>query len=1190
MGFCDGRRWYYRVGILASLMLVSSISSGQDDGLDTRELAQLVLGQEFDRLDRKLERLIDQAERNGEIGGQEWSELTCWQVESMLRQDKLEEAETVLLSMLKVPLTSGYIVRSEILRMRLYSALARWDIVQLRLNNLEEYRSLFSEIDQVNFEVDLYTAQMLWHSGDVAKARDKLEALKTNERFAKSRWQAHHWLQAWKLAEYLGDTDFQRECASVTVGVFPIEEGDGFYIAQLALRLGRHALQLKVAGDSGADSLLVMAATKLYENGFQQFFDPFWRVERSYDCVGRGQYQRTWDVSPFVGPNSVDLIYESFVLEAQNQVFQQDWEGVRKTLGVLYEFVDSGRGFRPEKVSLMILDAHIRENEGRDVSSLFASLNELQESMRCDQFASVQVSKALSAMNRGEWHLVSSNLLSARDMYCSCNALEAPGMCLYIDLLYQYFFEDRTKEDFDQLVGRQTMPDAKFQGLMFQIQSYLTPREGLAKLDSLVAGEFVLGFHKSQLSLSNAILLFKSHSDALENQGLKEDAWFAALTSLSDAKYFYEGNPSHGALLDARLDVINKGRALGYLEAVLPEVEAVLELFKSGGVVGGMATDTVSWARSCAEVYVDMAEVDSVESNIFAADSLYQMVLDCYESRGLVNSVEYCASLNDYILFAEDFLWTPRQALDSIAMLIEHQESGIGDWFDQTPSYANGSSFAFSSGEFEQGLEWFDKGWEGELEGYLEKVSQLGAVARLQELAVGSYSQRVAISVQNKMGLEMEAYKNLLMLRDLFHCSEFEVGMDTDDILNYWKGVDLDLKSWVGAEIDEWQLNESRLERRLTGSGSGCFSGEDVFASRISSTAFLELVWMPSVGKESGEPRWGVLYADGESLEVLSEHTYEELALIQATWNSAIESEASWALYAPVILDELLGDFVVEDQVEKLVLFWDGELNGVQLDVLLAEDDRLEHCALEYRVRAVESHDETSFDGDSQFIGVLGNAYQLAEPSSFVGGSGVLPDLEGASQELVEAEDVFIGAGWDCQIWDRSGSIQDLPGLLKGADVIHFSAHGGKLLGRRGLLPEMTGSNINYEREIQFLNGLYLVQGDSLVYLPSSKIECLSFDDAPLVFIASCNSGVSTIVPGLGELGLVTSFFRAGAGSVVASRWEVSDEASSLFSAKFYAALADGETLSASIGSARVAMKSRGFPPREWMNWYLVKG
>lgn len=74
----------------------------------------------------------------------------------------------------------------------------------------------------------------------------------------------------------------------------------------------------------------------------------------------------------------------------------------------------------------------------------------------------------------------------------------------------------------------------------------------------------------------------------------------------------------------------------------------------------------------------------------------------------------------------------------------------------------------------------------------------------------------------------------------------------------------------------------------------------------------------------------------------------------------------------------------------------------------------------------------------------------------------------------------------------------------------------------------------------------------------------------PLVVLSGCNTGRGMIENGSELLGFARSFFAAGAGSVIGTRWPVRDRATSEFMTEFYRGLVDDELApAAALQSAR---------------------
>jgi hypothetical protein len=80
---------------------------------------------------------------------------------------------------------------------------------------------------------------------------------------------------------------------------------------------------------------------------------------------------------------------------------------------------------------------------------------------------------------------------------------------------------------------------------------------------------------------------------------------------------------------------------------------------------------------------------------------------------------------------------------------------------------------------------------------------------------------------------------------------------------------------------------------------------------------------------------------------------------------------------------------------------------------------------------------------------------------------------------------------------------------------------------------------------------------------------------APIVMLNACDLGrLPSGEHGLG--GFAEAFLRGGAGAVVCRGWSVDDEPASPFVEAFYAALADGSTISAAARAGRSAARTAG--------------
>jgi CHAT domain-containing protein len=95
---------------------------------------------------------------------------------------------------------------------------------------------------------------------------------------------------------------------------------------------------------------------------------------------------------------------------------------------------------------------------------------------------------------------------------------------------------------------------------------------------------------------------------------------------------------------------------------------------------------------------------------------------------------------------------------------------------------------------------------------------------------------------------------------------------------------------------------------------------------------------------------------------------------------------------------------------------------------------------------------------------------------------------------------------------------------------------------------------------------------------------------ADLVVLSACRTGLGRNVRGEGFLGLTRGFLYAGSKSVVASLWQVDDEATAELMANFYRALLkDGMTPAAALRAAKIEMFKRDDrrPPYFWAAFVL---
>jgi CHAT domain-containing protein/predicted negative regulator of RcsB-dependent stress response len=115
-------------------------------------------------------------------------------------------------------------------------------------------------------------------------------------------------------------------------------------------------------------------------------------------------------------------------------------------------------------------------------------------------------------------------------------------------------------------------------------------------------------------------------------------------------------------------------------------------------------------------------------------------------------------------------------------------------------------------------------------------------------------------------------------------------------------------------------------------------------------------------------------------------------------------------------------------------------------------------------------------------------------------------------------------------------------------------------------------------------------------YLEASEVLDLNLDRVSLVTLSACESGLGRVADGDEVLGFTRSFLTAGASSLIASLWPVSDDATDLLMSTLYARLRAGDDVQQAMQAAQLAvLKQRRFShPYFWApfnvigNWRLA--
>lgn len=182
-----------------------------------------------------------------------------------------------------------------------------------------------------------------------------------------------------------------------------------------------------------------------------------------------------------------------------------------------------------------------------------------------------------------------------------------------------------------------------------------------------------------------------------------------------------------------------------------------------------------------------------------------------------------------------------------------------------------------------------------------------------------------------------------------------------------------------------------------------------------------------------------------------------------------------------------------------------------------------------------------------------------------------LPELEGAKREvealaaLFDPDRVRIHAGEDASE-RRYATLGEVKG--EALDIIHFATHAAACPGlESAILLSPSGGDDGLLKAREILDGPTL--------------------GAELVVLSACQTALGDEQPGEGLQGLARAFQIAGASSVVASLWQVGDQATRHLMERFYGHLLAGEERDRALWRAQLDRRAAGEPPGSWAAFEL---
>lgn len=182
-----------------------------------------------------------------------------------------------------------------------------------------------------------------------------------------------------------------------------------------------------------------------------------------------------------------------------------------------------------------------------------------------------------------------------------------------------------------------------------------------------------------------------------------------------------------------------------------------------------------------------------------------------------------------------------------------------------------------------------------------------------------------------------------------------------------------------------------------------------------------------------------------------------------------------------------------------------------------------------------------------------------------------------SSDKRLHAENNFQFAGQSGRVYTGTAAsekrLKSEP--LEGYRILHFATHG--LISQE--IPARSSLVLSIEGDADAEDGL--LQAREIYQLKLSS---------DLVVLSACQTARGQILKGEGIEGLAQAFFYAGARSVVASLWRVTDEPTAEFMRTFYENLGEGKSKAASLRTAKLQLlqADETLAPRHWAAFVLL--
>lgn len=204
-----------------------------------------------------------------------------------------------------------------------------------------------------------------------------------------------------------------------------------------------------------------------------------------------------------------------------------------------------------------------------------------------------------------------------------------------------------------------------------------------------------------------------------------------------------------------------------------------------------------------------------------------------------------------------------------------------------------------------------------------------------------------------------------------------------------------------------------------------------------------------------------------------------------------------------------------------------------------------------------------------------------------------IPVLPATEKEIDEVEKILKQKNWQLNVFKQQEASEENVKSMEAPSVVHFATHGFFLSD----IDISENENSELVTNPLFRSGILLagagversaMQNEEDGVLTAYEAMNLNLDQAEMVVLSACETGLGEVRNGEGVYGLQRSFLVAGANTVLMSLWQVDDVATQELMNTFYSFWLSGDDKHNAFRKAQLAMKDKYVVPYFWGAFVLI--